>query len=249
MSKISITLRIFVFLALLQISALISIAQVATETGTLINDTVIELVKSGIPESIILAKIKKSNTNFDTSSTSLVKLKESGVSENIILAMVEAEPNITEGSKEENKTDALKTAEMTEAVGKRKIFILTEDEESRLEIMKRFTKKGFTFVNSKELAELIFELSYAEGTTQQKAGIFKGGNETAFKTKIGKLVVKLYRNSEEYLIYAREYNYAKAANMASLFGVSATPPPLRDQVKYYFVDDFLKQMKKGGDKF
>ncbi len=165
------------------------------------------------------------------------------------MAMIESKPNVAEYSKENKKSESPKIAEMKEAVGKRKIFLITEDEESRLELIKKLTDKGFSFVDNKNSAELILELTYAEGSTQQKAGVFRGGNETEFKTKIGKLVAKLVRDSNEYLIYAREYDYARAANTASIFGISATPPSLQSQVKYYFADDFLKQMKKAGDKF
>ena len=162
--------------------------------------------------------------------------------------MIEAYQKNTENT-EDAESESQTTLGMKEAVGKRKIFLISVDEESQLELIKRLTNKGFSFVDNKKSAELIMELTYAEVNSKQKVGILKSGNETEFRGKIGKLLVKLNRDSNAYLIYAREYNYAKVANMASMFGISAAPPSLRDQIKYYFVDDFLKQMKKAGDKF
>jgi len=225
----------------------VSLSVFAQEQKTMKNADVMELVKTGLSESIIIAKIKSSQTEFDTSATALVKLKETGVSDTLMLTIIEAKPK-TEEVKEPSKAETQKTADMKEAIGKRKVFLITDDEESRIEIVKKFTSKGFSFVDDRKAAELVFELSYSDGTTQSKAGILRGGNENQYKTKLGKLVVKLNRDSTDFLIYAREYDFARAASWASAFGVSATMPSLRDQVKYYFIDDFLKQMKKAGDK-
>jgi len=246
MNKISTLLRILAVLSLLQVFVLVSVAQEKTEDSVLTNDSVVELVKSGISEGIILAKIKNSNTKFDTSSVALVKLKENGVSENIILAMIEAKPKATE----ENKEDvSQKTTNIKEAVGKRKVFLITDDEEARLVVMKKLTEKGFNFVEQKKVAELIIEISYAETTTQSKAGILRTGNDTEYKTKIGKLAVRINRESVEYLVYAHEYPFSRAVNTMAIFGVSPAPPSLRDQLKSYLVDDFISKMKKAGDKF
>ena len=246
MNKISTLLRILAVLGLLQVFVSVSIAQEKVEDSVLTNESVAELVKSGISEGIILAKIKNSNTKFDTSSIALVKLKENNVSENIILAMIEAKPKVTE----ENKEDvSQKTTNIKEAVGKRKVFLITDDEEARLVVMKKLTDKNFTFVEQKKAAELIVEISYAETTTQSKTGILRSGNDTEYKTKIGKLIVRLVKDADEYLVYAHEYPYSRAVNTAAIFGISPAPPSLRDQLKSYLVDDFISKMKKAGDKF
>lgn len=247
MNKISTLLKILTVLGFLQFFVIASVAQEKSESSVLTNESVIELVKSGISEGIVLAKIKNSDSNFDTSSAALVKLKESGVSENIIMAMIEAKPKIAED--EDNKTENQITADMKQAVGKRKIFLISEDEESKLIIIKKLVEKGFSFVETKKSAELIMELSYVEATTQQKTGIFKNGSNTEYQSKIGKLTVKVKKDSSEGLVYAYEYPLSRNANTAAIFGVSPAPLSLRDQVKLYLVDNFLKQMKKAGDKF
>ncbi|MCU0239080.1 MAG: hypothetical protein MUC29_06530, partial [Pyrinomonadaceae bacterium] len=217
------------------------------EDSTMKNAEVVELVKSGLSEGIIIAKIKGSKTEFDTSSTALVKLKELGVSDNLILAMIEAKPKVEE-SKEPAKPEAQKTADMKEAVGKRKVYIIAEDADARIEIFKKLTSKGFTIVDEQKLAELIVEVSYAEAITKNKSGVLRTGNDTEYQTKIGKLIVKLNRDSIQYLVYAEEYPYSRAVNTMAIFNVSAAPPSLKDQLKHYLIDDFLKKMKKAGDK-
>jgi hypothetical protein len=218
------------------------------EDSTMKNAEVVGLVKSGLSETIIIAKIKGSKTEFDTSSTALVKLKESGVSDNLILAMIEAKPKVEE-SKEPAKPETQKTAQMKEAVGKRKVFIIAEDADARIEIFKKLTSKGFTIVDDKQLAELIVEISYAEATTENKSGVLRTGSNTQYQTKIGKLIVKLNRDSNQYLVYAQEYPYARNTVTTSIvFGISVAPPSLKDQLKHYLIDDFLKQMKKAGDR-
>lgn len=52
------------------------------------NETVIQLVKAGFSESVILAKIRSSQTKFDTRTDALIALKKAGVSEKVMQAMV-----------------------------------------------------------------------------------------------------------------------------------------------------------------
>jgi len=59
-------------------------------TDALTNDHVLTMVKDGIVGEIIVAKIKASSTNFDTSPATLQKLKEAGVTDGVVLAMIES---------------------------------------------------------------------------------------------------------------------------------------------------------------
>jgi hypothetical protein len=61
-------------------------------TTALTDDDVISMVQHGVPESTILAKIKTSETNLNTSPDAAEILKEAGVSFNIISAMSDAQP-------------------------------------------------------------------------------------------------------------------------------------------------------------
>ena len=55
------------------------------------NDDVISMVKSGLTEEIVVAKIKSSPSDFDTSPEALRGLKESGIPSAVILAMIESQ--------------------------------------------------------------------------------------------------------------------------------------------------------------
>jgi hypothetical protein len=52
------------------------------------NETVIGMVKAGLPDSVIIAKIRSSERKFDTSTDGLVKLKSAKVSDSVIEAMI-----------------------------------------------------------------------------------------------------------------------------------------------------------------
>jgi hypothetical protein len=57
---------------------------------TLNNAKVIELVKVGLGDEAVVAKIKASATQFDTSTEALIALKQAGASSSVIAAMIEA---------------------------------------------------------------------------------------------------------------------------------------------------------------
>src|SRR5260370_28772029 len=56
----------------------------------LTNDSVIQMVKAGLPEAVVIAKIKSTSSKFDLKTDSLVGLKKAGVSDKVLEAMVAA---------------------------------------------------------------------------------------------------------------------------------------------------------------
>ena len=54
----------------------------------LTNDTVVQMVRAGLAESVIVQKIRSSQRNFDTSTAALIKLKGAGVSDRVLEAMM-----------------------------------------------------------------------------------------------------------------------------------------------------------------
>ena len=52
------------------------------------NETVIQMVRAGLSDGVILAKIRSSPTRFDTRTEALIALKKAGVSENVMSAIV-----------------------------------------------------------------------------------------------------------------------------------------------------------------
>ena len=67
-------------------------ATVAQESGNpLTNQDVIDLVRSGLEDSIVGAAIQANPTNFDVSAAALIKLKNDGISQKIMDTMLAAE--------------------------------------------------------------------------------------------------------------------------------------------------------------
>jgi hypothetical protein len=67
----------------------LSVTTVADST-VLTNKDILDMQKTGLPPEILVAKIKSSRCNFDTSPASLQALKTAGLGDSVILAMVEA---------------------------------------------------------------------------------------------------------------------------------------------------------------
>jgi hypothetical protein len=63
---------------------------VPASAETLDNPKVIELLKVGLGDEAVIAKIKSSEANFDTSTEALIALKGAGASSPVIAAMIEA---------------------------------------------------------------------------------------------------------------------------------------------------------------
>jgi|SoiMethySBSTD1v2_1073268.scaffolds.fasta_scaffold01139_1 hypothetical protein len=80
-------------LARLVVAALLVITMVpltAAAQETLTNESIISMVKGGLSEAVVLARVRSGPANFDTSTNALLTLKKAGVSDKIIEAMVSA---------------------------------------------------------------------------------------------------------------------------------------------------------------
>lgn len=65
-------------------------APTAMAQEVLNNESILSMVKGGLSEAVVLARIRSSPANFDTSTNSLLALKKAGVSDKVIEAMVSA---------------------------------------------------------------------------------------------------------------------------------------------------------------
>jgi hypothetical protein len=78
-----VVLATLVFLGILVLAGGRGIAQ-----EVLTNDSVVKMVKAGLPDTVIIQKIRASERKFDTSADALIKLKGAGVPDKVIEAMV-----------------------------------------------------------------------------------------------------------------------------------------------------------------
>jgi hypothetical protein len=60
----------------------------STAEEVLTNDTVVDMVRAGLPEAVIIQKIRTAPRKFDTSTAALIQLKGAGVPGQVIEAMV-----------------------------------------------------------------------------------------------------------------------------------------------------------------
>jgi hypothetical protein len=74
--------------------------------GVLTNEEIIKLVQAKLPDSVVLAKIKSSSCDFDTSTDALIKLKRAGVSDPVLQAIVDARPQSNSSKMVENSAPA-----------------------------------------------------------------------------------------------------------------------------------------------
>ena len=81
-------LRLTLVLALGALTLFAATSLTAQEVLT--NDSLVALKKAGLSDSIIIAKIKSSQTKFDVSTKGLIGLKNAGMSDQVIEAVVNA---------------------------------------------------------------------------------------------------------------------------------------------------------------
>ena len=62
----------------------------AASTDALTNGDILSMSKAGLPADVLVAKIKSTSSNFNTSPNALQQAKTSGVADSVILAMVQA---------------------------------------------------------------------------------------------------------------------------------------------------------------
>ena len=70
----------------------LSSANAQDATPRLTNDDVVKMVQAGLSTDLIMSKIKKSETNFDTSPSALAALPKRGVPNEVLLAMLASDP-------------------------------------------------------------------------------------------------------------------------------------------------------------
>jgi len=65
-------------------------AALGQQESPLTNADVISMVKSGLPEAVIIGSIKTSENNFDTSAKALIALQKASVPQKVMQAMIDA---------------------------------------------------------------------------------------------------------------------------------------------------------------
>ena len=86
-------MKVFALLVINLLLLIPALSAHAQETNPkLTNEDVVKMVQAGLSADQIMSKIKKSETDFDTSPSALVALPKRGVPNEILLAMLESDP-------------------------------------------------------------------------------------------------------------------------------------------------------------
>lgn len=146
------------------------------QPATLTNSDVIEMVKSGLGETVVSVKIRKSESNFDVSAAALVELKKAGVPDGVILLMIEIQEERTAAtpvqpagySESGGEETALGPVTPREALARAKTIALAKSsvQPSRQALEKELLKRPewkalhLTLDRYKETADIYVEIGY-----------------------------------------------------------------------------------------
>lgn len=196
----------------------------------LTNKDIVDMVTGGIGEQLVIAKIRASPTNFDTSSSALVSLKASGLSDDVILAMINSQPGTATTPSE------VAALELGDAVGLKKVFVESDDARSQLEITKILKKEGYLVVTDYKVAELVikFDFDIRPINIGLTPGLFGGiYTSSTAEQKNGRFRVFVRSDSSEQLVYVKERNPSYIGKL------------IHKQAQSY-TEAFLKEIKKIG---
>lgn len=196
-------------------------AQTARETLT--NTTIVELVRLGLSEALIVMKINQSNCRCDTTAAAITKLKAARVSDPIIMAMLNtsivnhhesikknvltgiAEPSPSMKTREESSEPALAGERALSQISEPGIYLFADGKMSVIEA---------SVFSGGKANFLLGSLTYGIKKTKWRAKV--RGRSANLKTTDPRPVF--------YFVFNPEYKNS-GANMAGLFwGMPATSP-------------------------
>jgi hypothetical protein len=142
------------------------------------NKDVVDMIKAGLSNDIVIAKIKSSSNKFDTSPSALRELKTQGVPDDVILAMVQT-PADRSSSAIPQPTNT-SSASVTKLYLVKRIYIgemgkSDDADRFRLLLAEMLSKKGFLMVDRKDVADAVLEgvlsTQLTQGTTKARVSV------------------------------------------------------------------------------
>lgn len=121
---------------------------------TLTNKDVVDLVKSGLSAEVVIAKIRSSQTDFDTSAEALKSLTAAGVPDAVIVAVIETD--------KAQINDVPEQGTLSDIAGMKKVYVFSDNLKSRDTISKILKNGGFQIVDKVENCD--FLIQYTERT-------------------------------------------------------------------------------------
>lgn len=199
------------------ILTLVSANNAQTKREILTNAKIIELVRLGLGEEIIVEKIRQSECQCDTSADGLAKLKAAKVPNTIIMAMLNATS--------ENKSYSENTTENNSSKNAPTNSVETNGAGSQF--LSQITEPGIYLFENGKLT--MIEPTIYSGTkssflgTALTYGIKKAKIRAVVRGKSANLRVASAR-PEFYFVFSREYGNSGAVMAGSFYGYGATSP-------------------------
>ncbi len=192
-----------------------------TKREVLTNAKIVELVRLGLSEGIIVEKIRQSECQCDTSTTALAKLKTAKVSDAIIMAMLNSDSGSYSESQPTRKTAVKEDEDLplpTKSTNPNKMSnaILNQMREPGIYLYEdgKATAIEPTIYSGTKAGFLGSALTY---------GIKKSKIRAVVRGKSANLQVKSAR-PEFYFIFSREYGNSGAVMAGGFYGYAATSP-------------------------
>jgi hypothetical protein len=166
------TFRALVALVSVSIFSLLMPADRGLAQEVLTNDSVVQMVKAGLPESVIVAKIRSTSTKFDLRTDALVTLKKAGVSDKVLEAMVAQGSPATGTLPPSPATMAAAPPGPTMGPGKDRdvVYHLTGDKYVELDPAVAELETNFAFFQSK--SEIVLPGKKAKYRVMEKQPVF-----------------------------------------------------------------------------
>lgn len=196
-------------------TALFTLAVAQTQREIVTNAKIIELVRIGLDEDIIVEKIRQSECQCDTSTDALAKLKAGKVSNAVILAMM----NAVSGTKTYSENGP-------PSPNGRSTRVVGDQTEPGMELLRQMPEPGIYLSADGNLTAI--EPTVYSGSkssflgTALTYGIKKTKIRAVIRGKSANLQVKTAR-PEFYFLFSREFGNAGAV-MSGIAGYSATSP-------------------------
>lgn len=185
MRKFRLVLRLSVFFAFVP-------GLLYAQSKALVNADILKLFDFGVADQVIVAKIRQSPSNFDTSAEVLVKLKAHGLSDEVILAMIQSTPSrLLIEDIEPQREFTLK-----DAVGTTSIYIDSVDKASEIEMTRELNTAGYTIVTDRKKADLILVFAVYKSTSPRS--ISDVGN------KWGRMTISLRKDGGIGVIFTQQ---------------------------------------------
>ncbi|MCE5224754.1 MAG: hypothetical protein LLG05_02745 [Porphyromonadaceae bacterium] len=163
---------------------------VSAQDAALTNKTLLEMVETGFSDDVIIAKIKTSDTNFDTSLDAIKMLKGKGISDNVLVAVMN----------NKDKTDSKNIAVTDSKTG---IFYLADKNPVKL------LPSVFSGTKTNTLGA---NFSYGIASAKVKSVINKGQSANVIYSFSPEFMFYFARKSNDFAIGASNWWFAAATS-------------------------------------